>query len=160
MEGLFNPTTIVFQLINALILFAALYFLLYKPVRKFLIAREQKVASQLDDAQKAADEAEAMRAHFSADQRDAELKVAGTLSEGQARAKLQQEKMLSDARKEGDEIIRQARREAEHIIEGAHDAVRAQAAELAVEIARAVLGREVNRADNERLIADFLEKVG
>lgn len=160
MEGLFNPTTIVFQLINALILFAALYFLLYKPVRKFLIAREQKVASQLDDAQKAADEAEAMRAHFSADQRDAELKVTGTLSEGQARAKLQQEKMLSDARKEGDEIVRQARREAEHIIEGAHDAVRAQAAELAVEIARAVLGREVNRADNERLIADFLEKVG
>ncbi len=50
MEGLFNPTTILLHMANAAMLLAALYFLLYKPVKKFLKAREDKVAAQLDSA--------------------------------------------------------------------------------------------------------------
>ena len=47
---MFNPTTIMFHMINTALLLAALYYLLYKPVRKFLRAREDKVAGQLDNA--------------------------------------------------------------------------------------------------------------
>lgn len=44
MEELFNPVSILLHVVNAVILLTALYFLLYKPVRKFMNARTGKGA--------------------------------------------------------------------------------------------------------------------
>lgn len=160
MEGLFNPVTILLHTLNALILLTAIYFLLYKPVRKFLMAREEKINAQFAQAEKAANDAQQMRAQVEKQQKDAEHTVAETLTEGQQRMKIQQDQMLESARQESKRIIAEAQNEARVILNNAHDAMKAQAAELAVDIAKALLAREIKPEDNRQLIADFLEKVG
>ena len=50
MEGLFNPLSILLHTLNALLLFAAIYFLLYKPVKKFLDKRSEGIAQALQSA--------------------------------------------------------------------------------------------------------------
>ena len=50
MEGLFNPLSILLHTLNALLLFAAIYFLLYKPVKKFLDKRSEGIAQTLQNA--------------------------------------------------------------------------------------------------------------
>ncbi|MEG0766823.1 MAG: ATP synthase F0 subunit B, partial [Clostridia bacterium] len=58
LSELFNPVTILLHVLNACVLFTALYFLLYKPVRKFMKARSAGIEAQLtqaEDMRKAAD---------------------------------------------------------------------------------------------------------
>ncbi len=49
MEGMFNPLSILLHVVNAAILIVALYFLLYKPVRRYMSKRSEGVARELQD---------------------------------------------------------------------------------------------------------------
>lgn len=160
MEGLFNLTTIGLHTLNALILLVAVYFLLYKPVRKFMQAREDKINAQLDEAQQAKDQAQTDLSQVEQRLAGAGREVAQKMADGQKRAQEMQNQMLADARKAGDQIIERAQQEADAILKRAHETMQQQATELAIEIASKVLEREVKMSDHQQLVSDFLKKVG
>ena len=160
MEGLFNPVTILLHVINAAILFLVVSKLIYKPVRKFMKAREQKVEQQLHEAAMAREEVGESLKKKDELLRHADQDVADRMAAGQRRARQQEEKMLSAAKAQRDEIIAEARREADAILKNAHESMETEATTLAMEIAKAVLGREVRREDHQQLIDDLLKKVG
>lgn len=60
MEGLFNINSILLHVLNTAILFTALYFLLYKPVRRFMKAREDKIEAQLQAGREAQEGCDAL----------------------------------------------------------------------------------------------------
>ena len=160
MEGLFNPVSILLHVINAVILFLVVSRFIYKPVRKFMKAREDKVEQQLNEARTAREEVgESLKKRDEA-LRSADQQVETRLADGRKRLQEQEAKMLASAQAERDEIIARAHQEADAILKNAHESMEAQATALAMDIARAVLGREVRREDHEELIADFLKKVG
>ena len=160
MEGLFNPVSILLHVINAVILFVVVSKFIYKPVRKFMKAREDKVAQQLNEAKEArAEVGDALKKRDEA-LRSADQQVENRLADGRKRLQEQESKMLASAQAEREEIIARAHQEADAILKNAHESMEAQATALAMDIARAVLGREVSREDHEQLIADFLKKVG
>ncbi len=160
MEGLFNPVTILLHVINAVILFVVVSKFIYKPVRKFMKAREDKVAQQLAEAKEArAEVGESLKKRDEA-LRSADQQVENRLAEGRQRLREQETQMLESARAEREEILARARQEADTILNNAQEAMQNQATALAMDIARAVLGREVKREDHEAMIADFLKKVG
>ena len=160
MEGLFNPVSILLHVINAVILFLVVSKFIYKPVRKFMKAREDKVAQQLNEAKIAHEEVgEALQKRDEA-LRSADQQVEARLADGRLRLQEQEAKMLESARAEREEILARARQEADTILNNAQEAMENQATALALDIARAVLGREVKREDHEAMIADFLKKVG
>ena len=160
MEGLFNPVSILLHVINAVILFLVVSKFIYKPVRKFMKAREDKVAQQLNEAKIAHEEVgEALQKRDEA-LRSADQQVENRLADGRKRLQEQEAKMLESARAEREEILARARQEADTILNNAQEAMENQATALALDIARAVLGREVKREDHEAMIADFLKKVG
>ena len=160
MEGLFNPVSILLHVINAVILFLVVSKFIYKPVRKFMKAREDKVAQQLNEAKIAHEEVgEALQKRDEA-LRSADQQVEARLADGRMRLQEQEAKMLESARAEREEILARARQEADTILNSAQEAMENQATALALDIARAVLGREVKREDHEAMIADFLKKVG
>ena len=160
MEGLFNPVTILLHVINAVILFVVVSKFIYKPVRKFMKAREDKVAQQLAEAKEArAEVGESLKKRDEA-LRSADQQVENRLAEGRQRLREQETQMLESARAEREEILARARQEADTILNNAQEAMQNQATALAMDIARAVLGREVKREDHEAMIADFMKKVG
>lgn len=160
MEGLFNPVSILLHVVNALILFFAVSKLIYKPVRKFMKAREDKIEQQLHEARLAQEDVGVSLKKRDELLRTADQEVQERLSDGQKRLKAQEEKLLETARAESDAIIARAHQEADAILKNAHETMQAQATALAMDIARTVLSREVRAEDHERLIADFLKKVG
>lgn len=160
MEGLFNPISILLHVINAVILFLVVSKFIYKPVRKFMKAREDKVAQQLNEAKEArAEVGEALKKRDEA-LRLADQQVETRLADGRKRLQEQEAKLLSSAQEERAAIIARAHQEADAILKNAQESMETQATALAMDIARAVLGREVKREDHEQLISDFLKKVG
>jgi F-type H+-transporting ATPase subunit b len=159
-EDLFNPITILLHVINAIILLVALYFLLYKPVRKYTAARAQGIDDQLKNAQDTQNKAQDQ---FSASQqklKDADREAMTAISQGSQKAQEQAQDIVKSAREQANQIVAQARQEANTMLFSAHEAMADEAAVLAVEIAAKVLSREVKAEDHQQLIDEFVKKVG
>jgi len=159
-EELFNPTTILLHVINAAILLVAMYFLLYKPVRKYTTARAQGIEEQLKNAQDTKNQAQDQLSSYQQKLKDADKEATATISQGSLRAQTQAQDILKSAREQAEQIVAQARQEASTLLFSAHEAMADEASVLAVEIAAKVLSREVKAEDHQQLIDEFLKKVG
>jgi F-type H+-transporting ATPase subunit b len=160
LEGLFNPTTILLHMLNTAMLLAALYYLLYKPVRKFLRAREDKVAGQLDNA--AANQKQAAEL---LDERQKQLngaagEVASLIKTGEAQGKARADAVVKAAQSDARQIADKAKTQVRIIEQNAQQELYEDAAKLSVQIASMVLEREVTIEDHKRLLQEFLEKAG
>lgn len=160
MEGIFDLSSILWHVLNAAILFVALYFLLYKPVRKFMQKRADGVSAQLDEAARKEKDADALLEQSHGALSSAQREAAETVSQSARQAQKRADEILSTANAKAEEIVRRANEEAEQIRQNAHEAMVDESAKLAVLIASKLLEREVSLEDHKRLIDEFLEKVG
>ena len=160
MEGLFNPLSILLHTVNALILFVALYFLLYKPVKKFLDKRNAGIAQTLSDADKSLSDAKAEYDLAHEKNNSAQTEANALLKDSAKQAKGRAEVIIADANEQATLIIDAAKKEAETIFESAREAMADEAAALSVEIASKILSREISLDEHRQMIDEFLQKVG
>lgn len=154
------PLELVVNILNVIILFLILRFLVYRPVKNFMDQRTERIQAQMDEAEKAKQDAIALK-----DQYDQTLHT----------AKDQTEQMLLDAEKHAQQraqqIVEQAQQEAANIVSGAKeqaakehermlDGIKDEVASLSIDIAKKILVREVNEADNQAIVDRFFHKVG
>ena len=149
----FNPWTALFTLLNMVLTFLILKKFLFKPVNKMI-----------DDLYAGAEQAQAEAKRIQADYDQRIAQAEQTSAELISSAK-------QEATRRGDEIVRQAKADA--------DALRAKAvsdaalekkkavndakddiSKIALDIAEKVVGKELNGADHDRLIEDFLRDMG
>ena len=135
MEGIqalgINIPVLIAQIINIAILFAALYFLLFKRFLQTMEERKQKIEQGLEDAERAQTEA--------------------------ARAEAVFQERMEEVDREREAIIAQAREEAERLRAEAAD----QAREEAREEAQRILAqeREAFEAERQRAVADMHNQI-
>ncbi len=147
-------------MLNAAILLAVVYYLLYKPVRKFLKKREDKIAGQLDNAnlreKQALDLLEARKKQLDG----ASAEVAELIRLGEKRGKARTDELTSLAQEEARRIEDKAKAHAQSMEANAQVELYERAANLSVDIAQMVLEREVTIEDHKRLLEEFFEKAG
>lgn len=160
MEGMFNPLSILLHILNAAILLTALYFLLYKPVRKYMNARAEGVAQELKRVEDAKSDLEIVHKQAQDELAAARKQAAETVAASVSQAQEQAQHVLEEARQNADDLMNQTRTEADALMKNARDEMRGEVANLSVNIAGRLLQREVKKEDHEKLIDDFLKKVG
>lgn len=162
MEGLkelVDPRFLLSQLVNVLILFIALYFLLWRRALNVFEERKQRIARGLEDAEKARQKLA-----------EAEQEYARRVEE----AERERERLLAQARREAaqakEKAVAEARAEAERIIAGAQELVelerqrmltdlRGQVAALAVAAANRIIGEMLDEERQRRLIDEFFSGI-
>ena len=135
--------TILFTLINTLLIFLAFKLILFKRVDAILAARQQEVSttySKADDALAAANSDKEKYAQAIAGAKD---EAAQILTRAEKKAQL-----------EGDLIISEAKTIAADVREKA-----AIATERAMELAQKIMEKEIDKADHARLIEDFMQEI-
>lgn len=146
---------LIINIINIIVLFVIVKALVYKPVKKFLDERTKRVQALGDEAKNAADEAQK-----TLDKRDEIIAQAESQAEKIINASRKQAAEIissskENAEKDAEEMLKKAKIEIENerkaIIEAANDDI----CTLAVDMAEKILSREVNKADNEKIIQDF-----
>ncbi len=80
-----SPLNILMHIINIDVLYLLLRVLLYKPIRKFLDKREQKIRTQLEDAEETSKKAQALLEQYQAQLAEAEEQAKQITQEGTAR---------------------------------------------------------------------------
>ena len=135
----FYPIDFVLHIINIVVLFLLVRSLAFKPVRKFMLAREEKVKNQLAEAEQARADAEALKAEYDARLAAADADCAALRGEKLAAADAERQKLLDDAQARAEAILGDAKAKAEAQAQQTMAEARTEIASAAVALAGKVL---------------------
>ena len=154
------PWTMIFQLINLLILMIAFKKYLFKPVLGILEKRREEIESTYDEAAKAESAAKAMKADYESRMAGAREEADRVIKTATESANVLADNIVGDARAQADQIKRRAETEIEMQRRKAFDEVKGELSGIALDIASQVIEREVSAKDHETFIDEFIRNVG
>ena len=156
-----DPGTIVFTLINTLIIFLIFRIFLYKPVCKILDKRKELAAAEIAEAQKAKEAAEKAEQEYTARLADAKNEAAEIVKQATLRAQKREDEIVSDATQKAADIRARAEENIEREKQRAVNEIKDEISDIAVTIAGKVIGREVaGDEEQDRLIDEFIGGLG
>ncbi len=155
-----DPGTIVFTLINTLIIFLIFRIFLYKPVCNILEKRKEMAASEIADAQKAKEAAEKAEQEYTARLADAKNEAAEIVKQATLRAQKREEEIVSEANQRAADIRAKAEENIERDKQRALNEIKDEISEMVVMAASKVVEKEISEKDNEEIISRFLSEVG
>ncbi len=155
-----EPSTLIFALINFLILLFCLKKFLYKPLFNMLDERASTIAKNVDDAEQAREEANALKAEYEASLKEAQTKAQEIIQNANKLGEETRAEIIAKAREEAARASEKAREEINREKEQALKDLRAEVADLAVDAASKIIGRNVTIADHENLVNEFIKEVG
>ena len=129
---------LLYTVVNVLIMYALLRKFLFKPVQDVLDKRQQMVDAALADAQEAQNKAQAALSAAEDKLHNVDIEAAQLRQSSEKQAEKQKEQLLADAQRQAD----------------------AQIADLTRTVCAKVLERNLTQQDDERLLADLLQKAG
>ncbi len=154
-----NFWSLLINLLALIVLFLVLYFVAYKPVRKYVEKRRDYINHNIHDAETA-------KRFYEAKASEGDKIIADARQEAQAIVT----KAQDDAAKQATQIVEAANAEAKERQQRADEAIKQQEVkaqkamqeaivQVAMDASKELLGREVNTKDNEELVANFASQV-
>ena len=154
------PLDLALNLVNIVVMFILVRVLAYKPVKKFLDARREKMDAKDAQADAAMAQAETMKAEYAAKletaQADAQAQAQDILDRAQERA----DKMVAQAQARADELIARAQEQVDADREDALRSIREESVSMALDIAGRILQRSVNDEDTQNMANRFFKEIG
>lgn len=155
-----NFFTLIFAWANLLVLYFVLRKLLFKPIKNMIDSRQKEIDDMYDDAEKNRTEAEEMRADYEQKLQSATEESEEILRSAQRRALLREEEILKEA---ADQARRTKERAEEQIAlekRQAMNEIKDEVSAIAIQIAEAVVARDVKADEHEKLIDGFIDTMG
>ncbi len=161
MEGLVISDAVkdlIINIINIIILFVIVRGLAYKPVKKFLDARKERIANELSEASSARQTAQEELLKYKELTEKSKAEGTEIINEAERTAKENAAEIIDMAKKNAAEITEKARETAKKERETQIIAMKGDIAELAFDISKQVLSREVTDEDNMRIADEFFKE--
>ncbi len=159
--GLFsvNPGMAVWTLLTFLTLLFILGRFAWKPMLAALDAREKRIQSDIDEARRQRDEAEALLARQREQLAEGRRQAQGLMAESRAAAETLRKELEARAREETRTMIEGARNEIERERKAAIDAVRQESVDVALAVASRILGERLDAQRDRKLAREFIEEL-
>jgi F-type H+-transporting ATPase subunit b len=154
----FDAVTIVITLVNLALLFFVLKAILFKPVSKFIDARNAKIKGDLEKAAKDREDAASLLASYHAKLKQADAEAAAILKAARENAQKRSAQMISDARCEAAALIAAAQKQIAAERQAASFAFKAEASRLVLAATAKLLKREISGDDAQRLCEQALSE--
>ena len=146
---------LILNIINILVLFFVTRALLYKPVKKFLNARAEKLEAAQKEAADAKAQAQTSKAKYDAVLSDAEKVRTEAVEKAEAEAKAAAERILAEAKAQAADTVETGRKKAESERKKILDDAKEDIVDAALDATEKLLGRVVADEDNRRIIDGF-----
>ena len=155
-----NPWTALFILLNTLTIFFVARKFLFNPVMKIIAERQQEIDDLYAGADSAKNEAEALRAEYTAKLSDAKAASEQIVKEAVARGQAREEDIIRKANADAAAIMDKASADIAQEKKKAINDAKNEISGLAMAIAGKVVERELKAADQELLIDRFIDELG
>lgn len=151
--------TFIFHIINIVVLFFFLKWLLFKPIKSFLDKRTQSFEAKIEELKRRESEIEENKRLSREELENVRHQVRVIMEQAERTARERIQEAQQQAQRQAEAMLRQARRQIEQEREQAIEMLKAQAADLAIELASKVLQSNITPEQNKAIIEKFLEKV-
>lgn len=156
----FSVSTLVFTLINLLVLAVAMRIFLFKPVHKILEERKKLVESSMTEADRAKEEAKALEEKRRTELLGVEEERSRVMHEAQAKATDEYDRIIASAKNEAGKIVKAASSTAELERQEILKQTQSEIADMVVSAAGKVVGGEHSPQADRALLDEFLKKAG
>ena len=150
---------IVINICSIVVLFLIVKKLAYNPVKKFMDARTEKIMASKAEAEELQKEAREKIEKYNVLLEDSETVKAKTIKEGEKQALEESNRIIASAKEKAQEIVgnanEKAREKYDRAVEEANDYI----VNLTIDASSKLLKREINDADNKKMVEDFLNSV-
>lgn len=154
------PWTFIAQICNLFLQAYLIKRFLFKPINEMLDKRREMADAQIRDAQKAKEEASAIREEYEQNMAEAKTKANEILTSAQKTASLQSEEILHEAAKQAAALKEKAEKDIAQEKRKAVNEIKDEIGGMAMEIAGKVIEREISETDHKKLIDEFIANVG
>ena len=159
--GLVNlDATLVFQIVNTIVIFLVLRHFLFTPVKDMIEKRQNMIEDQLDDAKNKNEDAEKLIADYESKIGDIEEKGRVMIREASTKAEARASEIVKDAEKEAELIKKRAEKEIEREKQKAVNELKEDIVSLSLLAASKVLEKDIDENQHKALIGKFLDEVG
>jgi F-type H+-transporting ATPase subunit b len=136
-------SSLLIQIVNFLVLMAALHFILFKPIIAIMRERQQAISGSFTDAKTAQEKTQALLEQYNASLADAKQKAAAAYSALYQQGLDSQRDLISAEREKATARLDQARAEVAAAAAAARTELKKETEALAREISAKMLGRAV-----------------
>ncbi|MDR7078604.1 F-type H+-transporting ATPase subunit b [Neobacillus niacini] len=155
-----NWGDIIFQLFIFIVLMALLKKFAWGPLMGIMKEREEHVAGEISAAEQSRVEAKKILEEQRSLLKEARSEAQVLIESAKKQGDIQRDEIIAVARTEADRMKESAKLEIEQQKEKAVAAIREQVASLSVLIASKVIEKELNAADQDKLINDYIQEAG
>lgn len=155
-----NLWTMLFAWCNLLILYLFLRKLLFNPVKNMIDSRQKEIDDLYTDAEKSREDAALMKADYEEKISRANEESEEILKKAVRRAQLREEEILHEASDKAARVIKRAEEQVELEKKRMINEIKNEVSEMAIDIAGAVIERDVSREEHEALIDEFIRTMG
>ncbi len=156
----FNPSTLLFIVINLLILAALMKKFLYQPVLNIIAKRQELIDSQFAQAEASNEEAKHLKEQYESCISDAKEEREKMIKEAKMQAEIEYDKILADADQKAKQMIIDAKKISLDEKEKAVKAAESEIAELAVAAASKIVLQASGEKSDYSIYDEFLKKAG
>ncbi len=152
--------TLIFTWVNLFILFLLVKKLFFKPIEKMLEARRAEIEADYSKAKEAQKEADSMREEYEEKLSLAHEKAERIVNDAVESANLRGEAIVKEAEVKATGMIERAEKNIEAQKEAAFSDIKNEVGAMAVDIAKKIIEKDIDRDDHEELINKALEGLG
>ena len=155
----FNATFVI-QIINALVLFGALTFILFKPVTKFLQKRTENIQLSIDNAETKLREADELKAEYEGQLKEIRNERSEIIEKATERARVESDKIIATAKENAEEILEKAKLQIEGDKQRMVEELKSEVSSLVIAVASKVIEKELDEVSHQNMIQHFIDEVG
>ena len=155
-----NVWTMLFAWCNLLVLYLFLKKLLFVPMKNMIDSRQKEIDDMYNNAKEAETSAKEMKTSYEEKLNHANEQSEEILKTALRRAQLKEEEIIRDAQDEASRIFERAEEQIALEKKRALSEVKDEVSGMAIEIAGAVIGREISEKEHSKFIDSFIDSVG
>ncbi|MCR5735093.1 MAG: F0F1 ATP synthase subunit B [Lachnospiraceae bacterium] len=148
------------SLLAVFILFLAMSYLLFNPIKDILKKRQDRIEEDLSSAAKDKEDAAELKEQYEEKIRNIEKESEAILSEARKKAVLNETRIVDNAKEEAARIIGQAKEEAKLSKQKAYDEMKTEMIQIASLMAGKVVSASIDTSVQDSLVEETLKEVG
>ena len=152
--------TIVFTLINTLILFMIIKHLLFGRVNKIIEERQADVTNTYKKADESLENAKKQEETYNNIMANAKDEAAQIVKSATQKALIRSDEIMLQAKNNANNVLEKANLDIEREKIRAKNEIKYEISDIALMMAQKVISKEIDKKDHEKLINDFIENVG
>ena len=151
--------TMAYRILNFLVVAGVLWWALADKARNFFSGRRETIARTLEEVDQAVVAAEAKLAEYQKQIEGMEHDIEAVRQLVVGEVEQEKARIIEEGKLAAEHIIAAARHSAEQEVASARQQLLDQAAEMAAEMASAIIAKSLTPADHDRLLDEYLKKV-